>query len=158
MKWTLRSSSAWISRTGERQLALERARLGLARREIAKEIEPGLADRDDLGARGQPLDLGERRVVRVGGLVRMDADRRPHVREARGHRRGRLRGGHVCPDREDPPHTRGPRALEDGVEIALELGEVQVRVRVEEIGSGHMAPRTVAAFFTSRAFTHRIAA
>ena len=143
--------------TGECQLAPERLRLGLARREIAEEVEADLADRDDLGA-GQPLDLGERRIVRVGGLVRMDADRRPHVRQARGHRRGRLRGGHVGPDREDAPHTRGPRAREDGVEITAELGEVQVRVRVEEIGSGHMAPRTVAAFFTSRAFTHRIAA
>ena len=88
----------------------------------------------------------------------MDADRRPHVGLALGHRHGRLRGRHVGPDRDHPPDARAPARAEHGVEIARELGEVQVRVRVEEIGSGHMAPRTVAAFFTSRAFTHRIAA
>src|SRR5437773_3279595 len=68
------------------------------------------------------------------------------------------RGRHVRPDREDPPHARGAGALEHGVEIARELREVQVRVGVEEIRSDHTAPRTAAVFFTSRAFTQRIAA
>ena len=133
---------------GELQLAPERALLGFAWSEIAKEIEPGLADRDDAGAAGQPLDLGERRLVCVGGLVRMDADRRPHVRLAQGQGRRGPGSRHVRPDREDAPDARGPRAPEDGVEIAGELGEVQMRMRVEEIRRGHMAPRTVAAFFT----------
>ena len=88
----------------------------------------------------------------------MDADRRPHVRLAEGQCRRGPRSRHVGPDREDAPNARDPRALEDGVEIARKLGEVQVRVRIEEIRRGHMAPRTVAAFFTSRAFTQRIAA
>ena len=88
----------------------------------------------------------------------MDPDGRPDVGLAGGQCRRSARGRHVRPDREDPPHARGAGALEHGVEIARELREVQVRVGVEEIRSGHTAPRTAAVFFTSRAFTQRIAA
>jgi hypothetical protein len=142
----------------QRELASERALLGFTRREVAKEIEASLADRDDARTAGQPLDLGERRLVGLGGFVRMNPDRRPHIGLARGQCRRGARGAHIGSNREDAPDTGSPRALEDGVEVAGELGEVQVRVGVEEIRSAHTAPRTPAAFFTSRAFTHRIAA
>src|SRR5262249_37807040 len=54
-------------------------------------------------------------------------------------------------------HAGRARACQHRGEIAGELREMQVRVRVEEIGVDHTAPSTAAAFFTSRAFTHRIA-
>src|SRR5262245_971800 len=87
----------------------------------------------------------------------MDADRRPHVRLPRGQRGGGARGGYVGSDRHHAPDASRARSRQHGVEIAGELREMQVRVRVEEIGVDHTAPSTAAAFFTSRAFTHRIA-
>src|SRR5262245_40801197 len=87
----------------------------------------------------------------------MDADRRPHVRLPRGQRGGGARGGYVGSDRHHAPDASRARSRQHGVEIAGELREMQVRVRVEEIRVDHTAPSTAAAFFTSRAFTHRMA-
>ena len=47
----------------EGQLRPERALLDVAGREVTKEVEPRLADRDDARRRGEPLDLGESSLV-----------------------------------------------------------------------------------------------
>ncbi len=73
----------------QRELAPERALLGLARCQVAKEVEAGLADRDDPGCTRQTLELREGKIVGLGGLVRMDAHGRPYVGLADGQcRRG----------------------------------------------------------------------
>ena len=82
-----------------------------------------LADRHHARLAGQPLDIRERRLVGVRGLVGMDADRGPHVGLAGGHRRGCARGRHVRTDREDAPDAYRPRTLEHGIEVARELLE-----------------------------------
>src|SRR5207249_8142545 len=86
----------------------------------------------------------------------MDADPSPGVGLAPGKRHGRARALHVGADRDHAPHPGGARPLEDRLEVARELREVQVRVRVDEV-QDHIAPRTPAAFLTAPDFTQRIA-
>src|SRR5690606_8574009 len=72
----------------ERELRLEGALLRVGRREVAKEVEAALADRDDarlLGERSQRVD---RVRIELGGMMGMDAGRRIEP----GARRRELRG------------------------------------------------------------------
>ena len=81
---------------GELEHPPQRPLLRVARGEVAEEVEPDLADGDHARLAGQPLDLRERRLVGLGRVVRVDADRGPHARVLGGHRDGRLLGTAAC--------------------------------------------------------------
>ena len=111
----------------------QHALLGVARRQVAEEVEPDLADGDDPRLLRQALDLREHGLVRVRGVVRVHAHRGPHVGLAAGDVDGGLRRWHVGADGEHAPHARLPGAREHRVAIGVEVGKVQVRVRVEQV-------------------------
>ena len=102
-------------------------------REVAEEVEPHLPQRHHPGRpAGQPL---HRLVVRLGRLARV-VGMNAHGGPDRGHALGqRHRGGvglAIGADGHHPGHPGGPRALQHRVEVRQQLGEMQMRVRVEE--------------------------
>ena len=119
-------------------LAAEHTPLVVLRREVAEEVEAHLAEGYHLGLGvREPLHLVEVGVDRVTRVVRVNAHRRPHVGQPPGERHDGVVGVPVRPDRDHAAHAGRSRALEDGGEIVREVGDVQVRVGVEE---PHLAP------------------
>ena len=124
----------------QRQAGLARRRdmgaeaLGLlgARAVLVVEVEPGLADADDLGmARGLDQAVG-RALPLLLGLVRMDADRAPDIAVALGD------GAHLVElvepgaDGQHAGHAGGAGARQHAGLVARELGEVEMAVAVDQ--------------------------
>ncbi len=120
-----RNTWAWTSR-GERS------------RKKSRPISPIPTTRSPAG---EPLQLGEVLLGGLGGVVRMDADRSPDIGVARGHRHGGAIGLAIRPDGDHAAKPDLAGARENRVEIVGEVGEVQVRVRIEERHGGIIADR-----------------
>jgi len=114
----------------ETDLLAKRPPLILARRQIAVVVEPGLADRDDLRVRREPLELIEKRFAELSGLVRVEADRRVDelvaLREL-DRAEARLE---IEADVHHDPYASGPRAANDVLAIAGVRIEVEMHVGV----------------------------
>jgi len=124
------------SLAGIAQLRGEDLALLRPRAVIVVVIQADLANRD----RPQRSRLRDERVERRGdarrrvlGLVRMDAHRplRAVCRRARLRPAARVE---VRPDEHDPVDARRPRPLERRRAVAVEIGVVNVRVRVDHRG------------------------
>ena len=110
----------------------EALRLRIARAVIVVIVEPGFADRDHLGMTRDLDQLRRRDIGLLGGVVRMRPDRAEHlpVRLDDGFQlieaADARRDGH---DRADPGFAR---ASEHGVELAPEVGKIEMAVAVDE--------------------------
>ena len=99
-------------------------------------VEADLADRARGGRRGELIADHRGRARGIGGelvrLVRVDADRHPHLGPQRGDALGLRRFGGVARLEHDQHalEAGGLRAVDDGVEIAREglVGEMAVAV------------------------------
>ena len=129
---------------GEPHVAVEIILLHVERREVPMPIEARLADRHDarlVGERDDPVPVAR---LRLGDVVRLHADgrvhavelgRQPHADGARG-RRGA--------DRDDvlDASLAGPR--DDFRAIGVEVGLIQMRMRVEELHGDVAVPKCYA--------------
>src|SRR5713226_5589152 len=112
-------------------------------------VEPRLPDRDHLGmARGgdQPLDGHVELLV---GMVRMGADRAIDLRKALGD--GDDLGVALDPGRDgdDAPDAHRLRARHHGVELAGEIGKIEMAVAVDQHA---LHPRTGAEAEAAQAY------
>ena len=124
----------------QRQAGLARRRdmgaeaLGLlgARAVLVVEVEPGLADADDLGMARRLDQAVGRALPLLLGLVRMDADRAPDVAVALGD------GAHLVElvepraDRQHAGDAGGAGARQHAGLVGRELGEVEMAVAVDQ--------------------------
>jgi putative intracellular protease/amidase len=121
----------------ELELALERAALDVARGEITVVIESALAERDDGGMRGEPLELGGKLTVELGGVVRMNTC---GGKQLRGMRLGQLdrapgaraaRAGH---DHLYHPGGKGPRNDLRAIPVKAVVRQVYADVDEHHVG------------------------
>ena len=106
-------------------------RLHLARRLVVEVVEPALADADDARMVGQRHHLGRAACPPLPGIVRMDADGAPDIREAFRQCLHRRRLGDAHADR-DHPADPGLAGTPDHV-LDLGFGEVvQVAVAIDQ--------------------------
>ena len=120
--------------TASSSCARERALLRVARRQVAKEIEPAFADRDDVGA---PQQRGERR-----GRVRVEFRRvmRVHAggrEQTPGMRLAEGQGLHAAGDRgaghDRAAHARRGRPREHVRAVAIEAVVREIGADVDDI-------------------------
>ena len=128
----------------ELELRLEAAQLGVARREVAIEVEPALADGDDLGPRAELAQRHERIGAVLARVVRVDAGR---GEEARGALSASLcdlpcaLASRHAGSRGDDRHDAGVvGAREHSVEVLAERLVPEVRADVDD--AVHRAPPT----------------
>ena len=118
------------------ELLDEHGALHVARCEVAVEVEPALADRDDARLGQQPLEAGAHDAVETDGVVGMHADRRVDAFDARGERRRDARRAQVGADRDDGIDA-GRTSLGHGL-VGRVLEHVEVAVGVDQ---SHERPR-----------------
>ncbi len=106
------------------------------RAEHAVVVETGLADRDDAVVGGAGREGRPRRIVDLGGVVRMDADGRIQPREAVDERERALGRGDVPARDEDPLDARQARAADHEVRVALEAVGVEMAMAVDQAHPG----------------------
>ena len=95
-------------------------------------VEACFADGDGLAMLGEAHDVLDADIELLMGVVRMRADRAEHVGIA-------LRDGTELPvtldarrDRDHAPYPRGARSSHDGIELAAEVGEIEMAVTVDQ--------------------------
>ena len=112
------------------------ARLGLARAVLVVVIEARLADADHAGMPREPgQQLGVVGPLLHRGLVRMHADRAPHLRMVFREPAYAGEPAELGRDGDQRAHTRRLRAREHAVELVVKLGEIEVAMAVDE---GHL--------------------
>ncbi len=115
-----------------RHVGPEHPRLDVARAEIVMEVEPRLADADDLGAARQ-LAQGIHAKRRIFlGFVRMRPDRAPDVLMGHGHGVDRLEGRDLVADGQHQLHARSAGALDHVLAVGVELMRMQIDVAVDQ--------------------------
>jgi hypothetical protein len=120
----------------ERELRKERGLLRLTRCASARQIDPYLADRDDMRVARKAIDHPEN--VRVPRLraVRMNTDRDPHGRVTTRDENVAFAGCEILGAREHTLDARRGCAREHGVEIIDEAAVVEMRVGVDHARRG----------------------
>ena len=94
------------------------------------EVEPGLADGDDLRVRAQLPELLQQGLVQVLGVVRMEAHGGVAAVVGLSDLDRAAARGHVEADIDDDLHIRQPGALERLLEVIVEAFVVKVSVGV----------------------------
>src|SRR5262245_18147844 len=115
-----------------RDVIAEAPLLRITRAEVVMIVEAGYADRDSLRMLGEAHDLLDADIELLVGVVRMCADRAEHVGIAL--RDGKKLGAPVHPrrDRHHAPYPSRARSADDDVELAAEVGEVEMAVTVDQ--------------------------
>ena len=95
-------------------------------------VEPGFAERHDLGVLGALDQLGGRDVEFLVGMVRMGADGAEHLREFLGN--GQHLGVFLHPRRNghDAADAGRPRPRDDSLDLAGKIGKIEMAVAVDE--------------------------
>lgn len=100
-------------------------------------VQAGFADGDGLGVAGEFVEGGGDVVGFFGDVVGVDTDDGEDGVEAFGEGEGAAAAGEGGADGEDTGDSGFLGALDDGLQVWLELGEVEVRVGVVEFGHAH---------------------
>ena len=106
------------------------AALVVTRRGVVMEVEPGLADGDDLRVRAQLPELLQQGLGQVLGVVRMEAHGGVAAVVGLSDLDRAAARGHVEADIDDDLHIRQPGALERLLEVIVEAFVVKVSVGV----------------------------
>ena len=117
----------------ERQLAGERFALHRRRREVAKVIQPDLADRHGAGVGRQPVEPLPIRLRRGGDEVWVDPHRGDdEAGMLSGELERRLGRFEVVAGDQDPLDAARQRPLDDGATVGVEGLVLQVTMRVDQ--------------------------
>jgi hypothetical protein len=116
----------------EFEVRMERPFLFCARRVVAKEVEPGFADGDDLGMAGGFQQRAAAQILVGVGLVRVDADTRKNIRLARGGADYLVPLGLAGRDVEEGPHPRGPGAFEHALTVLDQAFVFQMTMAIDQ--------------------------
>ncbi len=117
---------------GHLELAPEDTLLHVPRGEVAEEVEPHLAQPDHARPAGQALHLLEVGLGGVAGIVRVYPHRGPDVPMPLRQRHGGPIGLAIRSDGHHAPQSGGAGAIEHRVQVLGEVGEVEMRVGVEQ--------------------------
>ena len=98
-------------------------------------VQPDLADRDDFGMLRKVTQRGEALAIEARAVIRVDAERRVHVRVPLGQRQDPAAGVQVDGwiDQPGDAGLRGP--FDHRLPVRVELAQVQVTVRVDNSGN-----------------------
>ncbi len=115
-----------------RDMRAEAALLRLARRIVVVVVEPGFAERDDLGVTRAENEIGGGQIELFVRIMRMRADRAKNVGKALGDRQHSVMTANARRDGHDAPDTDVARASDHGVELGGEIGKVEMAVAIDE--------------------------
>ncbi len=106
--------------------------LRFARRVVVEVIETRLADRHHLRVRREPDEIVNGDIELFIRIVRMRADGTEDVRIGFGDRKDRVEPLHAGRDRDHLADARCARALDDSVALSLEVGKIQMAMRIDK--------------------------
>ncbi len=98
---------------GELELRVEEPPLPLARRPVAKVVEPRFADRNRPFALEELTQLADARGLGIAGLVRVDAERGEHLLVQLRELERRAARLDARADRDDPIDSRRPSTADE---------------------------------------------
>src|SRR5262249_7830209 len=106
--------------------------LRVTRTEVIVIVEAGFADGDGLPMLGEAHDLVDADIELLVSIVWMRADRAEHVGIAFGDGTKVVTAFDPRRDRDHAPYPGRARSSNDGVELAAEVGEIEMAVTVNQ--------------------------
>src|SRR5512144_1779411 len=102
------------------------------RTSVVVEVEPAFTDADNLRMSSQPQQSIDRDIRLGVGIMRMNADRAEHIVVAFGDGEDAGKARERRADRQHRRDAHAPRLIDDRVDLASELGMVEVAVTVDQ--------------------------
>ena len=106
--------------------------LGILRTSVVAEVEPAFTDAHDFRMPRQPQQAIDGDIRLGFGIMRMDADRAEHILVTFGDGEDSRKARERRADRQHGRDAHAPRPVEDRVDLAFELGMIEVAVTVDQ--------------------------